>query len=84
MRQPNKDINIFVACHKDFYVPENKYLIPVQVGAKNAAAKLDMVADDTGENISELNPYFCELTAQYWAWKNVDCEYYGFFHYRRY
>ncbi len=84
MRQPNNDINIFVACHKDFYVPENKYLIPVQVGAKNAAAKLDMVADDTGENISELNPYFCELTAQYWAWKNVDCEYYGFFHYRRY
>ncbi len=84
MRQLNKDINIFVSCHKDFYVPENKYLIPIHVGAKNSKAKLDMVRDDSGENISDLNPSFCELTAQYWAWKNVDCEYYGFFHYRRY
>lgn len=84
MRDLNKDINIFVACHKDFYVPQNKYLVPIQVGAKNSSVKLDMLGDDTGDNISELNPYFCELTAQYWAWKNVDCEYYGFFHYRRY
>jgi len=84
MRKLNKDINIFVACHKDFYVPENKYLIPVQVGAEFAKTKLDMHADNTGDNISKLNPSFCELTAQYWAWKNVDCEYYGFFHYRRY
>ena len=28
---------------------------------------------------------FCELTAQYWAWKNLECiEYIGFCHYRRY
>lgn len=24
------------------------------------------------------------MTAQYWAWKNLDADYYGFFHYRRY
>lgn len=84
MRTLNKDINIFVACHKDFYVPNNKYIIPIQVGADNAKTKLDMIGDNTGDNISTLNQSFCELTAQYWAWKNVDCEYYGFFHYRRY
>lgn len=84
MRDLNSDINIFVACHKASYVPENKYLVPIQVGAKNASVKLDMIGDDSGDNISELNPYFCELTAQYWAWKNVDCEYYGFCHYRRF
>ena len=39
--------------------------------------------DCTGENISEKNPCYCELTTQYWAWKNVDADYYGFIHYRR-
>ena len=43
-----------------------------------------MLHDDEGENISDKNPMYCELTAQYWAWKNLDADYYGFCHYRRY
>jgi hypothetical protein len=27
---------------------------------------------------------YCEFTVQYWAWKNVEVDYYGFYHYRRY
>ena len=43
-----------------------------------------MLHDDEGDNISNKNKTYCELTAQYWAWKNMEADYYGFFHYRRY
>lgn len=79
-----KDIKILVACHKDSYVPECKTLLPIQVGAKGKTHLVDMLHDDEGENISEKNARYCELTAQYWAWKNLDADYYGFFHYRRF
>ena len=81
--QPN--IKIYVVCHKPSYVPENPYLYPVQVGTALAGKELDgMLHDNTGDHISEKNKSYCELTAQYWAWKNEDADYYGFFHYRRY
>ena len=40
--------------------------------------------DNTGNNISLKNPYFCELTGLYWAWKNLEAENIGLVHYRRY
>ena len=80
------DIRIFIACHKPTYVPENSLFYPVQVGAALTNKRFEHMAyrDNEGEHISEKNPDYCELTAQYWAWKNIDCDYYGFFHYRRY
>lgn len=78
-------IRIFVSTHKDVDLFESDILQPVQVGAVNASAPIGYALRDCdGENISELNPMYCELTTQYWAWKNVDAEYYGFCHYRRY
>ena len=79
------DIRIFVSCHKAFPVPEGGLLYPVHVGAALADQRLDgYIRDDSGENISRLNRRYCEMTGQYWAWKNADADYYGFFHYRRY
>lgn len=78
-------VRIFVSAHKNVDLFDGNVLQPVQVGAKNAGQRFDWALhDDEGDNISELNPQYCELTAQYWAWKNVDAEYYGFCHYRRY
>lgn len=79
------DIQILVAAHKEVDLFESEIIKPIQVGSANAQKRFEgMLNDDDGENISELNPLYCELTAQYWAWKNVDADYYGFCHYRRY
>ncbi|MEE0845039.1 MAG: DUF4422 domain-containing protein [Eggerthellaceae bacterium] len=80
-----KDIRIFVCTHKDSSYFDSDILQPIQVGTALSPHRLSSVLhDDEGDNISCLNPMYCELTAQYWAWKNVDAEYYGFCHYRRY
>lgn len=80
-----KDIKIYISCHKNCYTPEHELLYPIQVGTTLATERFaGMLHDDEGENISFKNPMYCELTAQYWAWKNQNADYYGFFHYRRY
>lgn len=57
----------------------------IQVGSAMANERFDnMLHDDEGCNISAKNRMYCELTGQYWAWKNQEADYYGFFHYRRY
>ena len=78
-------INILISCHKPSKTMNNKYVKPIQVGTELAKNKIEgCLYDNEGENISHKNKRYCELTAQYWAWKNIDSEYYGFFHYRRY
>lgn len=74
---------IFISYHKDGEFLESEIMTPVHVGAAGSGIRLPIQRDDEGENISIKNDRYCELTAQYWAWKNVDADYYGFMHYRR-
>lgn len=63
----------------------NDVIVPIQVGRVIASQQLDMIGDDAGDNISERNRRYCELTSQYWAWKNdKESDYFGFMHYRRF
>lgn len=79
------DITLAIAMHKPYRVPATSIYMPIHVGASLHADVLqNIVQDNTGDNISDLNPYLCELTAQYWMWKNCDSEYKGLVHYRRY
>ncbi|MFV0635886.1 DUF4422 domain-containing protein [Mitsuokella sp. WILCCON 0060] len=80
----NKKIEIYVACHKPSELPKNELFIPIHVGAKLSNKELNIQRDDAGDNISEKNPQYCEMTAQYWAWKHSDADYIGLCHYRRY
>ena len=83
-------VKIVVATHKKYKIPSDAMYIPLYVGAEGKkdsdGNELDLgyIKDNTGENISILNPSFCELTGLYWAWKNLEAENIGLVHYRRY
>lgn len=77
------DIKILVATHKVYWMPEDDVYMPLQVG-REGKQDLGFIGDNTGENISLKNPNYCELTGLYWAWKNLECDYIGLCHYRRY
>ena len=78
-----KDIKIIVAAHKQYQMPEDKMYLPLHVGSEGKN-DIGYKKDNEGENISIKNPYYCELTGWYWAWKNLDADYIGLSHYRRY
>ncbi len=78
-----KSIKVIIAAHKSFPVSEDPLYLPVFVGSANKA-DIGFQRDDEGANISLKNPYFCELTGLYWAIHNLDADYIGLCHYRRY
>ena len=102
-KKENPTVKILVAYHKPSQLLKNDIFVPIHLGralatqaSKDGAISTEdyqwmldnMIGDDTGENISELNRHFCELTSMYWAWKNYDKlgtpDYIGFCHYRRF
>ncbi len=79
----SETIKIFISYHKESEKLESGIMIPVHAGARQSSLNLDMIGDDEGDNISCKNDRYCELTAQYWAWKNTEADYYGFMQYKR-
>lgn len=77
---------VYVITHKECNLPKLENYSPLLVGAKNKEPELRQKyqCDDEGDNISEKNDSYCELTGLYWMWKNVDTEYIGLVHYRRF
>ena len=77
------EIKILVATHKEYWMPIDEVYLPLHVG-REGKQDLGYIGDNTGENISLKNANYCELTGLYWAWKNLNCDYLGLVHYRRY
>ena len=79
------DIKIVIATREEFTFPQNNAFLPVQVGKKIAKVKISIQGDDEGENISSKQPNYSEVTALYWAWRNLkNYQYIGLNHHRRY
>ena len=87
-------IKILVCCHKPSNLPQDSVFLPIHAGAATSNVELGIQRDDLlngapCDNISDKNSSFCELTAIYWAWKNIkklypDLQYIGLNHYRRF
>ena len=79
-------IEIYVSHYKEYYMYENEmfkhYFVGNELNKKNNT--MNLLGDDTGENISKKNENFNELTLLYWVWKNTKQDYVGFAHYRRF
>lgn len=62
----------------------SKFILPIQVGAALTEKKIASLRDEVGENISDRNRRYSEMTAFYWMWKNDKvADYLGICHYRR-
>lgn len=57
----------------------------LQVGASLTEKRFSKngLVDCVGENISDKNKQYCELTGLYWVWKHATEDYVGLVHYRR-
>lgn len=77
-------VKIYMCCHKPYSVVPPA-TVPVQGGAC-MHKRISGCVPDYGDNggISERNKEYCELTVQYYAWKNESAKAYGFCHYRRF
>lgn len=79
------DIKILVSTHKPYIMPKDVSLyLPIQVGYDEVSEHFGYQGDNIGDNISYKHRYYSDLSAVYWGWKNLNVEYMGSCHYRRY
>ena len=52
--QPN--VKLIIAAHKESLLPESEMYLPLHVGAACSDQLLPYVRDDSGDQLSELNP----------------------------
>lgn len=78
------NIKIYILTHKKFDYDGNELYEPLLNGSALLDEDFGYTRDDSGDNISELNPHYAELTGEYWVWKNSKVDIVGFCHYRRY
>lgn len=67
------NIKIYVATTDYVNIKLNKIYEIVECGNNNK--NLGYSRDNSGDNISSMNPYYSELTLLYWIWKNKSKNY---------
>ena len=80
---------IYVVSHKEFVMPDvDDFYSAIYVGEKMGkyAEENGFLSDRRGrDHIAIKNPFYCELTALYWIWKNdKGNDPVGLNHYRRF
>lgn len=75
------NIKIFVSQKPGNQYPaiSNPLFVNVDRGDSRGGLTSSVLSIDTGDNISNKYETYGDLTVQYWAWKNADADYFGFF-----
>lgn len=86
--EPERDFRLYeVRNHRDkplsFHPKLKPFEVSIQAGASLSDVRIADCVDNTGDNISEKNKQYCEMTATYWVWKNTSSVWKGIEHYRR-
>ena len=89
-------VKILISYHKPDQLIKDDILTPINAGRSisinNSNPNLpwlieNCIPDNSGDNISDKNLVYNEMTSIYWAWKNYNSignpDYIGHFHYRR-
>lgn len=90
LKEEKKELNTNVYVVKSYFDKklnekwtDKSWETDIQVGAALTDNIICDIRDNLGENISEKNKKYCELTALYWIWKNTSESFVGLCHYRR-
>ena len=84
LEEETSDVGLYVLSHKkiDYSIPDS--FKTLQVGAALTDENISEYKDNTGDNISDKNKYYCETTGIYWIWKNCKDSIKGQVQYRRF
>ena len=86
-RKPPEDFAMYVVTHKKLPADHVEKLpagYKIIHAGRELSEDLGYLGDNTGDNVSYLNPYINEITALYWMWKNATPSIIGLSHYRRF
>ena len=84
-------IKIYNCFHDHGSIPDKKYISDLRpallcgagINWRQTDNITDCLRDNVGDNISNQNEYYSELTGYYWIWKNEISDIVGIEHYRR-
>lgn len=90
MHKDQKTARIYVAnsifdkpLKKEYCLTDDGMILQVGAALTDRRIYEGVATDCEGDNISDRNQQFCELTGLYWVWKHAREDYVGLVHYRR-
>ena len=75
-------LKIYSITHKNYIYPKSQWISQLAVG--DFADNCECISEKIGQSITDKNPSYNEITAQYWVRHNAPTSFVGFCHYRRY